>query len=82
MQEVGEFDQFMEMLPFLIPVFLLELGLLVWALIDVARRERVKGSKVVWILVIALVGIIGPIIYFIFGRDEAPAEENEENPKS
>lgn len=59
----------------LIPIVLLEIGLLVWALLDVVRRERVRGgNKVVWILVIVLVNIIGPIIYFIFGREEGPAE--------
>ncbi len=68
-----------KLLPLLIPIVLLELGLLVWALLDVIRRERVKGgNKVVWILVIVLINIIGPIIYFIFGREEGPTEENKE----
>jgi hypothetical protein len=70
----------------LIPVFLVEIGLLVWALVDVIKRERVRGgNKVVWILVIVLVNIIGPIIYFIFGREEGPAETDKDpyiNPKS
>ena len=62
----------------LIPLALLELGLLVWALVDIARRPRVRGNKVVWILVVVLVNIIGPIIYFIFGRldEEAPGDGN------
>ena len=72
---------FIELLPFLIPVILLELGLMVWALVDVAKRERVTGgNKVVWILVIVLINLIGPIIYFIFGRKEgAEAEENSKS---
>jgi hypothetical protein len=62
----------------LIPVFLIEVGLLVWAVVDVARRERVRGgNKVVWILVIVLVNIIGPIIYLIFGREEAPVDSDK-----
>jgi hypothetical protein len=62
----------------LIPVFLLEVGLLVWALVDVIRRERVRGgNKVVWILVIVLVSTIGPIIYLIFGREEAPIDSDK-----
>ena len=66
-----------ELLPFLIPIFLLEIGLLVWAIIDVARREHVTGgNKLVWILVIVLINIIGPLIYLIFGRkDEGPKLE-------
>ncbi len=71
----AEWQTFSQMLPFIIPLSLLEIGLMVWALIDVARREYVKGNKVVWILVIALVGIFGPLIYFIFGRGEEPPPE-------
>jgi hypothetical protein len=63
------------MLPLLIPVILLEFGLLIWALLDVIRREHVTGgNKVVWILVIVLVNIIGPIVYFLFGRKEGSPE--------
>lgn len=69
------------LLPLLIPIILLEFGLLVWALIDVVRREHVRGNKVVWILVIVLINIIGPIVYFIFGREGESADEDE-NSKS
>ena len=67
------------LLPLLIPIVLLELGLLVWALLDVIRRERVRGgNKVIWILVIVLINIIGPIVYFIFGREEDSSEKDTE----
>ena len=60
-----------KMLPFLVPIFLLELGLLVFALVDVIKRKRVRGdNKIVWILVIVLVNLIGPIIYLAIGRKE------------
>lgn len=67
-----------QLLPLLIPIMLLELGLLVWALLDIIRRERVTGgNKVIWILVIVLVSTIGPIVYFLFGRKEGTAEDDE-----
>ena len=69
-----------QLLPLLIPLVLLELGLLVWALLDIIRRERVKGgNKVVWILVVVLINIIGPIVYFLFGREEGPSETDSGN---
>jgi hypothetical protein len=34
------------------------------------RREKTKGPKWVWALVIILGELIGPIIYFIFGRED------------
>jgi len=61
----------------LIPIALIELGLMVWALIDISKRKYVKGNnKVVWILIIVLVSTIGPILYFFLGRKEGPDEEN------
>ena len=57
-------------LPLLIPIVLIELGLLVAALIDLARRPHTRGPKWVWLLIILFVNLIGPIIYFIVGRAE------------
>jgi hypothetical protein len=68
-------DQITKILPFLIPIILLELALMVWAVVDIARRPHVKGNKIVWLLVVIFVEIIGPIVYFIFGRgQEAPVD--------
>jgi ABC-2 type transport system ATP-binding protein len=50
---------------------LVELGLLAWALIDLARRpaDRVAGgSRLLWLLLCLLVQLIGPVIYLIVGR--------------
>ncbi|MGD0752361.1 MAG: PLD nuclease N-terminal domain-containing protein [Anaerolineales bacterium] len=57
-------------LPLLIPVVLIELGLMVIALVDLIRRSRTRGPKWVWVLVIVLINFIGPIIYFVAGRQE------------
>ena len=43
---------------------------MIFALVDLIKREQVKGSKVVWALVIILINIIGPIVYLIFGRKD------------
>jgi len=57
----------------LIPVIVIQFGLLIWALYDLTRpARRVKGdSKVVWALIIIFVGWIGPILYFLVGREES-----------
>ena len=58
-------------LPFLIPLVVIELGLMVFALVDLARRKVVKGGqKWPWVLVIVLLGIIGPIFYLLVGREQ------------
>jgi len=61
------------LLPLFIPLFLVEMGLMVIAVIDIVKRERVRGgNKVIWLLVAIFVGVIGPIVYLLFGREEAP----------
>jgi hypothetical protein len=61
------------LIPILIPILVIQVGLLVAALYDLTRpTRRVKGgSKVVWALVIIFVNLIGPILYFLVGREEA-----------
>ena len=58
------------LIPFLIPIALLQLGLMVIALVDLNRRERTKGPKWVWVLVIIFVNLIGPVVYLVIGREE------------
>jgi hypothetical protein len=60
----------MKFVPLLIPVILIELGLLVIALVDLIRRPQTRGPKWAWALVIVLFNFIGPIIYFVAGRKE------------
>ncbi len=57
----------------LVPLVLIQVGLVIWGLFDLTRPERrVKGgSKVLWAVVIILLNIVGPLIYFLFGREEA-----------
>ena len=69
-RERFKMQRILELLPFLIPILLLQLVLIVVALIDLARRERTRGPKWLWVLIIVLVNLIGPIIYFVVGREE------------
>jgi hypothetical protein len=63
-------EQIRQFLPYLIPILILQLVLLVVALLDLARRERTRGPKWVWALVIVFINIIGPILYLMLGREE------------
>ena len=70
MTELGVLETLKRYLPLLIPIALLELGLMVAALIDVIRREQTRGPKWMWIVIVVVVNIIGPIVYFLVGRRE------------
>ena len=58
-------------IPLLIPLLIIEIGLLVIALVDLIRREKVKHlPKWVGAVIIIIVNFIGPIAYLIVGREE------------
>ena len=55
----------------IVPLVLIELGLMAFALYDLVKRARVRGgNKILWGVVVVFVGIIGPILYLVFGRGE------------
>jgi hypothetical protein len=57
-------------LPLLIPLLLIQLALMVTALVDLARRHKTRGPKWLWAVIIILGELIGPIVYFVIGREE------------
>ena len=64
-------DKLMEFLPFLIPLFLIQLALMITALMHVLKHPQYRfGSRTMWILVVVFLQIIGPVVYFAFGRGE------------
>ncbi|MGH2603996.1 MAG: PLD nuclease N-terminal domain-containing protein [Dehalococcoidia bacterium] len=45
-----------------------QFGLALWALRDLWRRPRVRGdNKMVWVLLILILPVIGPLIYSSLG---------------
>ncbi len=68
--ETEALNQLRELLPLLIPILIIQIGLMIFALVDLIRREKTKGPKWVWVLVIIFINFIGPIVYFVVGRDE------------
>lgn len=62
-----------DMLPFLIPLLIIQLVLLVIALLDLLKRQNMPGNtRLIWLIVIIFVNIFGPVIYLIFGRKDRP----------
>ncbi|UOQ44843.1 PLD nuclease N-terminal domain-containing protein [Halobacillus salinarum] len=50
------------------PLIVIQIILVIFALIDLARIHATNGPKWLWVIVILFVNTIGPILYFIFGR--------------
>jgi len=62
-----------QILALLAPLVVIQLGLMIVALFDLEKEDRrVRGgSKLIWALVIVFVNVLGPLIYFVAGREES-----------
>lgn len=61
-----------EMMPLIIPLVIVQFILLAVTIIHILKHDTYKrGNRILW-LVVAIVGMefIGPILYFVFGKED------------
>lgn len=61
-----------EMLPFIIPLAIAEFALLIYTLYHILTHRTYRhGSRTLW-LIVAIAGMqfIGPILYFLLGKED------------
>jgi len=71
------YQEFVKIILLLLPILLIQLGLAIYALIDLSKREQeqVKGPRWVWALVLILTslalptGIVLTASYLVWGRN-------------
>lgn len=69
--EINSFEDLKEYLPFIIPIAVLQLSLMLAALISILRHKQYKtGNRALWLIISLLVSIIGPILYFVLGKTD------------
>ena len=69
----AKLSQLTEFFPFLIPLIILEFGLLAYTLWHILTHKTYKrGNRTLW-LIVTIVGMnyVGPILYFILGKEDA-----------
>lgn len=64
-------EQLINILKIAWPLIVIQLGLQIYAIVDVIRRKKTKNlSPLIWIIIILFGEILGPILYLLFGRTE------------
>lgn len=56
--------------PLILPLVLVQLVLMITALVDLSKRQETRGPRWVWLLIIIFGEILGPVVYFVWGRKE------------
>lgn len=62
-----------EILPFIIPMAVIQFALFAYTLYHILTHKRYKrGNRALW-LVVSIIGMnfIGPILYFVLGKEES-----------
>lgn len=61
-----------EMMPLIIPLVIVQFVLLAVTIVHILKHDTYKkGNRIIW-LIVAIVGMefIGPILYFVFGKED------------
>lgn len=66
-------NNIMEVLPFLIPLAIAEFALFGYTLYHILTHNIYKhGNRTMWLIItIVLMNFVGPILYFVFGKEDA-----------
>ena len=67
-------DKIVEFLPFIIPLIIAELAVLGYTLYHIFTHSAYKrGSRALWVIVtiVLMNTFIGPILYFLLGKEES-----------
>jgi hypothetical protein len=71
MDKINSFEGILQYLPFLIPILLVELTLMLTSLIHVLKHKNYRfGNRILWVVIVVFIGIVGPVFYFTVGRGE------------
>jgi len=61
----------LDFLPFLIPLLVIQLGLMIASLVHIFKHNTYKvGNRTLWVLICVFINLIGPVLYFIIGRSD------------
>ena len=61
-------QEILKLLPYFIPLIIIEYGLLIFALVQLVKSEVKYMPKWGWALIIIFINIIGPVVFLIVGR--------------
>ena len=65
-------EEIIELIPFLIPIIIIQFTLLGFTIHHILTHNNYKrGNRVIWLVIsIVLSNFVGPILYFILGKED------------
>ena len=64
-------QQVVDLIKLIWPIIVIQFGLQVYTIIDVAKKKKTKNlSPAIWIIIIVIGEILGPILYLLLGKSD------------
>ena len=57
-------------IPLIVPLLIIQMTLMLIALLDLRRQASIRGPRWLWLIVIIFLNLIGPILYFVVGKED------------
>lgn len=68
-------EQVMNLIPLLAPIILVQAVWMIVSLISIMRKNASFDKKMIWMIVVLVIGLIGPVIYFAIGAKQLDKDE-------
>lgn len=69
MNELLEGISTLQLMIMLIPIFIVQFCLIVYAILQLNKYGVKNFTKLTWLIIIVLVNTVGPILYLLIGRN-------------
>jgi len=71
------FETILEYIAILLPLLLIQIGLMIFCLVKIHREGVGNLNKLAWTLIVIFINMFGPIIFLIIGRKKDNYDSGE-----
>ncbi|MCJ1978410.1 PLDc N-terminal domain-containing protein [Lactococcus paracarnosus] len=64
----------LELAQVIMPILVIHFVLALIALVDLIKNWKVRTMPIIWLFIILILNLIGPVLYFIIGRQQKHAD--------
>lgn len=68
MNDIYSLEQLMDYMVIILPLVLLNLGLVIFSLIKIIKEGVANLNKGLWILIVIFFNMVGPVLFLLLGR--------------
>jgi hypothetical protein len=68
MNDINGMEQLMDYMVIILPLVLLNLGLVIFSLIKIIKEGVANLNKGLWIIIVLVFNMVGPVLFLLLGR--------------